>query len=78
MASRQQNEAKFMSCEDTPDGGRVYRLDVAGRHGWLARYLKRVDRDERTLRFWKEIFDEHGRLVETHQKFPIDTGHQRE
>ena len=78
MASRQQNEAKFATWQQTPDGGRVYGLEVRGRHGWTARYLKQVDREENTLRFWQEIYDEDGKLIETHQKFPVDTGHQRE
>lgn len=44
---------------------------------WRARYLKEVDRDERTVRFWQEIYDERGMLVEVHEKFPIDRGHRR-
>ena len=44
--------------------------------GWLARYLKVVDANETTLRFWQEIYDERGKLVETHEKLPVDQGHQ--
>ncbi len=58
-------------------GGRRYRLDVPGRLGWLARYLKEVDASERTLRFWQEIYNETGELVEKHEKFPVDKGHQK-
>jgi hypothetical protein len=36
----------------------------AGKLGWLARYLKEVDANETTLRFWQEIHDDKGRLVE--------------
>jgi hypothetical protein len=44
---------------------------------WLARYLKEVDADENTMSFWQEIYDETGKLVEIHEKFPVDKGHQK-
>jgi len=44
---------------------------------WRARYLKEVDAREKTTRFWQEIYDEHGRLVEIHEKHPVDKGHQK-
>jgi hypothetical protein len=31
-----------------------------------------------TIRFWQEIFNENGLLVELHEKYPIDLGHQRQ
>jgi hypothetical protein len=34
-----------------------------------------VDTAEQTVRFWQEIYDETGRLVEIHEKFPVDKGH---
>ncbi|MEX2093375.1 MAG: hypothetical protein WD971_11895 [Pirellulales bacterium] len=77
MASREQNERKFGQWRDLSDGGRCYWLDVAGHHGWLARYLKDVDAAENTVRFWQEIYDPTGTLVEVHQKYPVDLGHQR-
>ena len=77
MNSRVQNERKFRSCEELPTGGRRYWLDVLGRLGWRARYLKEVDTQEVTLRFWQEIYDEHGKLVEVHEKYPVDKGHQK-
>ena len=52
-------------------------MEVAGRLGWLARYLKELDGTERTVRFWQEIYDETGRLVELHEKFPVPKGHQK-
>jgi hypothetical protein len=61
--TRAQNEKKFGWWEELPDGGRRYRLDVPGRLGWLARYLKEVDANETTKRFWQEIYNDHGRLV---------------
>ena len=77
MSTRQQNEKKFASWEELPGGGRRYRLDVTGRLGWQARYLKDVDADEQTLKFWQEIYDEQGTLMEIHEKYPVDKGHQK-
>jgi len=77
MGTRAQNERRFQRWVELPDGGRRYRLDIPGRHGWLARYLKEVDADERTVRFWQEIFDEAGMLVEIHEKYPVDRGHRK-
>jgi hypothetical protein len=51
--------------------GRVGRR----REGWRARYLKEVDGQETTLRFWQEVYDDAGPLVESHEKFPVDKGH---
>lgn len=42
-----------------------------------ARYLKEVDASETTVRFWQEIYDDQGKLVETHEKYPVDKGHQQ-
>ena len=77
MSTRLQNENKFGLWEERPGGGRRYRLDVPGRLGWRARYWKEVDGNETTLRFWQEIFDDQGKLVETHEKYPVDKGHQK-
>ena len=64
MTTRAQNERKFGRWEDLPQG-------------WRARYMKEVDANETTLRFWQEIYDELGKLVETHQKHPVDQGHRK-
>ena len=77
LSTRQQNERKFGRWEALPGGGRRYRLEVTGRLGWQARYLKEVDANETTVRFWQEIYDDAGKLVETHEKFPVDKGHQK-
>jgi hypothetical protein len=45
---------------------------VPGRLGWLAHYLKEVDANETTLRFWQEIYDDQGNLVEVHEKYPVE------
>ena len=60
-----------------PGGGRRYHLDIIGRQGWKARYLKEVDAAEQTLKFWQEIYDDMGRLVEIHEKYPVDKGHRK-
>ena len=57
--------------------GRLYQIDVQGRSGWSARYLKEVDSSENTLRFWQEIYNELNQLVEVHEKFPVDKGHTK-
>ena len=77
MSTRVQNEKKFGAWYELPGGGRRYRLEVTGRLGWHARYLKEVDAAETTLRFWQEIHDDEGKLVEVHVKFPVDKGHQK-
>ena len=77
MSTRTQNEKKFGRWEDRPDGGRRYWIDVRGRQGWRARYLKEVDANETTLRFWQEIYDEQGELSQTHEKYPLDQGHRK-
>jgi hypothetical protein len=77
MTTRRQNERKFGRWQQLDGGGRLYWLDIPGRMQWRARYLKEVDADEQTVRFWQEIYDARGMLVEIHEKFPIDRGHQR-
>ena len=77
MSTRPQNERKFGSWEELPNGGRRYWFEVAGRRGWKARYVKEVDADENTVRFWQEIYDDQGKLVEIHEKYPVDKGHQQ-
>jgi len=52
-------------------------LDVAGRSGWRARYVKDVDVNEKTVRFLPEIYEDQGRLVEVHEKYPVDKGHRK-
>jgi hypothetical protein len=77
MASHAQNERKFKQWEELPGGGRRYFRDYVGRVGGRARYIKEVDADETTTRFAREIYDQPGRLVAVHEKFPVDLGHKR-
>jgi hypothetical protein len=76
VGSRAQNERKFDRWRELPDGGRLYWSVVTGRRHGSARYFKEVDAAERTVRFWQEIFDEYGRLVAIHEKYPLDRGHR--
>ncbi len=72
---RRRNEKKFGSWEELPNGGRRYFYEVLGLRGWKARYVKEVDASEQTIRFYQEIYDEEGHLVEIHEKYPVDKGH---
>ena len=74
---RQENERKFSNWEELQDGSRVYWFEIEGRMDWKAKYLKRVDSNEVTLKFWQEIYDESGILVEVHEKYPVDKGHKK-
>lgn len=74
---RRLNEWKYGAWEDLPDGGRRYSYEMTGRRGWRARYGKEVDTDERAMRFWQEIYDDKGVLLERHEKYPADRGHER-
>ena len=77
MSTRQQNERKFTHWEELPGGGRRYWYEVLGRQGWKARYIKEVDAGEKITRFWQEVFDGSGQLVEIHEKYPVDSGHRK-
>lgn len=74
---RRLNEKKFTNREEIPNGGRRYWIEVEGKHGWKARYVKKVDETEVTVRFYQEIYNEDNELVEVHEKFPMDKGHRR-
>ncbi len=74
---RNENEKKFGQWEELSSGGRRYFCSIRGRHGWTARYVKEVDSHERTLKFYQEIFNEKGQLVEIHEKYPVDKGHRK-
>jgi len=77
MSSRKQNETKFGHWDEVPGGGRRYWYDLSGRNGWRARYVKIVDAQEQTRWFGQEIYNNTGQLVETHEKYPTDKGHQK-
>jgi hypothetical protein len=77
QGKRSQNETKFDSWIELPSGGRQYRLEVKGRRGWRAVYFKLVDESEITLRFWQEVVNPEGEVVEIHEKYPRDLGHKQ-
>jgi hypothetical protein len=74
---RRVNEKKFKKWDKLSNGGRRYYLEVKGRHSWKARYIKEVDANEETMKFYQEIYDENGNLIEIHEKYPVDKGHRR-
>jgi hypothetical protein len=77
MNTRTRNEKTFGQWEILPAGGRRYWRDVSGHNGWKARYVKEVGQEEETVRFFQEIYDNMGHIVEVHEKFPKDKGHKR-
>jgi len=74
---RERNERKFSYWAELEGGGRRYWYEVVGRFGFRARYVKEVDEREETIKFYQEIYDDKGDLVEVHEKFPRDLGHRR-
>lgn len=36
-----------------------------------------MDANEETVKFYQEIYDENGTLIEIHEKYPVDKGHRR-
>ena len=71
---RKVNEKKFPNRSKLPNGGRRYWLEVKGKHGWKARYIKEVNGNEETVKFFQEVY---GSLIEVHEKFPLDKGHRK-
>jgi hypothetical protein len=76
VATRRQNERRYPSWEELPDGGRRYERIVLGVAGGYARYVKTVDRDETTLGIVQEIYDRAGEMIAVHHKYPEDMGHR--
>ena len=77
IKKRIENEKKFPNWSEQSDNSRIYSFEINGRMGWKAKYLKEVDKNERTLSFWQEIYNENGILVEIHEKYPVDKGHKK-
>lgn len=74
---RYENERKFSNWIEEKNGIRIYYFDTYGKNGWKARYVKEVDEDENTLKFYQEIYNERSILIEKHEKYPVDKGHRR-
>ena len=77
MNRRRINEKKYTQWSSTESGGRVYKKEIKGKHGWIALYIKIVDKNEVTLEFIQKIYNEEGVLVEIHKKYPKDEGHKK-
>ena len=74
---RQKNEAEFESWIEKENGGRIYSFEIIGKLGWKAKYLKEVDSEDVTIKFWQEVYDQNNILKEIHEKYPVDTGHKK-
>lgn len=75
MANRKRNERRFPQWDELPGGGRRYYRIIPGKAQGYARYVKEVDTQEVTTRIVQEVYNDEGRLIAVHQKFPEDTGH---
>lgn len=74
---RIQDERKYGNWEELPKGSRRYWFDVFGRDKGIARYCKEVDEDDNIVKFWQEIYNEDGKMIEIHEKYPVDKGHKK-
>jgi hypothetical protein len=77
MSTRRANEKRYKQWTETDTGGRIYVRKVLGQYRWYALYIKEVDSKEDIIHFRQEIYDEQDILVEVHEKYPIDKGHQK-
>ncbi|MBV7328158.1 hypothetical protein KFU94_07835 [Chloroflexi bacterium TSY] len=68
MATRGQNEKRFKSWRDLPDGGRRYWFDRQGVTGYQC-MIKIVDASEQTRFVIQEIYNDDDRSIERHQKY---------
>jgi hypothetical protein len=77
VSSRNANEKRFKQWSETENGGRSYSRKVIGQYGWYAVYIKDVNADEEIISFRQEIYNEEDKLIEIHEKYPIDKGHRK-
>jgi hypothetical protein len=77
VTTREQNERRFKHWEALPDGGRRYWTERRGAVSGYQRMIKVVDADEETVRVVQEIYNDEGELIELHQKYPVDAGHEK-
>jgi hypothetical protein len=75
-SKRRLNEKKYETWTEIKTG-RIYRKSITGKFGWKAEYVKTVNKQEETILFIQNIYNEKGKLVEIHEKFPIDKGHKK-
>ena len=76
MATRERNERKFPYWEELPGGGRRYWRQRPGIVFGMQRIVKVVDENEVTIRIVQEVYDDDGNFIESHQKYPVDSGHK--
>ena len=72
---RKQNEKVFSNFDELENGNRKYWFEIIGKFGWKAKYVKIVDKEEITISFIQEIYNDKGELEEIHEKYPVDKGH---
>ena len=77
LHKRKNNEKRFENWKELSNGHRIYYYEIQGRQGWKARYVKEVDKNEKTVRFYQEIYNNDNKLIERHEKYPVDKGHHR-
>lgn len=77
MNNSQRTKKEYDAWIEKENGGRIYYFEIAGKSGWKAKYLKEVNNEEITIKFWQEIYDESNVLKEIHEKYPIDKGHKK-
>jgi len=53
------------------------RANMAGSHAIFHAIFKEVNKLEQTTRFYQEIYDQNGNLIEIHIKYPEDEGHKK-
>jgi len=56
---RKLNEKKFKNWEEY-SWDRKYWYQIKGKAGWRAKYVKEVDIDENTIKFYQEIYNDKG------------------
>ena len=74
---RQKNETEYGSWIEKENGGRTYWFEISGKLGWKAKYLKEVNTEEVTIRFWQEVYDDKNVLKKVHEQYPVYKGHQK-
>jgi hypothetical protein len=80
--TRYRNERDWPNWKDLPNGRRRYWLRRQGTVFGYQVLFKEVifnpeTQLEETARMWQEIYDDADCLIETHEKYPTDTGHRK-
>ncbi len=77
ITKRATNEREYPNWKELENGGRLYWRDIPSKDGSskIARYEKIVDVNENTVSFTQKILNAEGKILEIHEKFPINKGH---